>query len=621
MRSLARTPFGAILRTEVLLNSKRVAPYAMLTLFTGNAVLWWGWGAAGHYGWATNSEYYIIRNLTGFSFMTLPLFTAVIMGDPVIRDFRLGVSPLILSKPVGRAAYLLGKFFGNFFVLFCCQLAFALTLLLLQGLSTSRMVVLPMRVVPYFKHFLVIVVVSHLFLAAVYFTVGTLTRSPKVVYALAVFFYPLYIIFQVILKAFPPRWRVLPDPLLMNWTGPITKGSQSGEFLNHLAFSYDSDVTTNRALTLLMAAACLTVLYFRFTRAEGPGAQAPATLLGLSAGGEAVYGAGAGAGQRRHSVSAPPRHAETRSTPLQERAAAPTAMAIPKVKAADEGIGTYLKQLVAALGVEFRLLRAERGLILLAPLVVVFSTLELAFSVTPDVSYSAAYASGTAKTSLLFLFGLTIFYTGEAMHRDRETRIEPVLWSVPAPNFVLLLSKFFATLLMSVSLIALIGLTAVVLQSVKGEMPVEISAYLAVYWWILIPSVALAAGVSVALNVLLRDKYLTYMVSFATVGGLYYLYSLGYYHWLYNPVLYRLWTYADLTGAGSPQSPILTHRVYCLAITCLALALAHLCFPRRLEKGFEGEGPLGSNGWSFLMAVISLAVAVITGLLIALPGR
>src|SRR3712207_9048151 len=90
-----------------------------------------------------------------------------------------------------------------------------------------------------------------------------------------------------------------------------------------------------------------------------------------------------------------------------------------------------------------RLLRAERGLIVLAPLAVAFSTLELLFRVEPDGSYSGAYAGGTAKTALLFLVALVVFYTGEAMHRDREVRIEQVLWSVPAPNFVMLLSKFF----------------------------------------------------------------------------------------------------------------------------------------------------------------------------------
>jgi ABC-2 type transport system permease protein len=205
------------------------------------------------------------------------------------------------------------------------------------------------------------------------------------------------------------------------------------------------------------------------------------------------------------------------------------------------------------------------------------------------------------------------------MHRDREVRIEPVVWSTPAPNFVLLLSKFCATLLMSVSLIALIGLTALLIQIVKGDTPVEVAAYLSVYGWVLLPSVALVAALSLTLNVLLRDKYLTYVVSFAAVGGLFYLYTQGYRHWLYNPALYGLWTYADLAGTSGSRPPILTHRVYCLALTFMSLGLAHLCFPRRLEKGLEGEGPLGSNGWSILVTCVALVVAAVAGALLLLP--
>src|SRR5258706_14770488 len=141
MRNPARTPLSAVFQNEVLLNSKRVAPYALAILFSSNAVLWSVAGAAVHYGWATNSDFYIARNFAGFAcgILGLPLFGAIIMADPVIRDWNLNVAPLIFSKAVSRAAYLAGKFFGSFLVLVCCQVTFALTMLLLQVVHTSRM--------------------------------------------------------------------------------------------------------------------------------------------------------------------------------------------------------------------------------------------------------------------------------------------------------------------------------------------------------------------------------------------------------------------------------------------------------------------------------------------------
>ena len=112
MRNPLQRPFFAVFQNEVLLNSKRVAPYVLMLLFIANALMWSVRGAAVTRGWATNSDFNIARNILAFSwFLGLPIFNAVIMGDPVLRDFRLGVDSLIFSKPISRASYLIGKFF------------------------------------------------------------------------------------------------------------------------------------------------------------------------------------------------------------------------------------------------------------------------------------------------------------------------------------------------------------------------------------------------------------------------------------------------------------------------------------------------------------------------------
>ena len=54
--------------------------------------------------------------------MTPPLFTAVIMADPVIRDFRAEMDLLIFSKPVGRLHLHSGKVFWQFL---CAWLRFS----------------------------------------------------------------------------------------------------------------------------------------------------------------------------------------------------------------------------------------------------------------------------------------------------------------------------------------------------------------------------------------------------------------------------------------------------------------------------------------------------------------
>jgi hypothetical protein len=194
------------------------------------------------------------------------------------------------------------------------------------------------------------------------------------------------------------------------------------------------------------------------------------------------------------------------------------------------------------------------------------------------VSLSAAYASNTATSLLIFLIGIAVFYTGEAMHRDREVRIESFLWTTPVPNSVLILSKFLSTLLLLCALIAIVGGSAVAIQIIRHHTPIDLVVYLKVYGLILFPSAFILTSISVLGNVVLRNKYVFYVVSVGTAAGLFYLYGNGYNHWLYNPLLYRLWTYADLVRTART---ILLYRLCWLTVAIISLMLAHLFFERR----------------------------------------
>ncbi|HEX5704323.1 MAG TPA: ABC transporter permease [Pyrinomonadaceae bacterium] len=563
-----RTPFAAIFQNEVLLNSKRVAPYFMALLCAGNALLWWARGPARGRGWAVNADFFIAGALPVYSFMTLHMFTVLFMADPVTKDFRAGIDPLIFSKPISRAAYLLGKFFGNFFVLVCCQSAFVLTWFVLQAVPKQGVITLDWKAFPYLKHFLIFVVISHLGLAAFYFAVGALTRNAKIVYGIGVCFYPVYAFYQaILLKGLPQFWRVVLDPLVMNYSNVHTY-NRSAEWLNQLVVPYRSELIIGRAMMILFAAICLTIVYARFAISERPGKVEKFSVLNLSTAAEGVY----------YSESSLPARSE--GFEKFESSEFVPRVDVPEVARVNGGIRANVNKLIAALGVEFRLLRAERSVVVVMPLAIFLSILEVAFYNIPiDVSYSAAYASNTAKLLLIFLVGLSVFYTGEAMHRDREVRVESFLWSTPVPNHVLLLSKFLSTLLLTCGVILAVGLAAVVIQLLRSHTPIDLLAYFKVYGLILLPGTSFVIAFCVLANIVLRNKHVAYVFSIGAAVGLFYLYSNGYHHWLYNPMLYQIWNYEDLI------SPVLVFKRICVvAMAILCLALAHLFFQRRSVK-------------------------------------
>jgi ABC-type transport system involved in multi-copper enzyme maturation permease subunit len=535
-----------------------------MAFFASNALLWWGKGPAREMGWATNAEFYIQRNMAAFSFVLgLPIFTAVIMGDAVIRDFRLGVDTLLFSKPVGRGSYLFAKFLGNFFVLVCCQLAFPITYFLLQWVPVSGMIVLPVRVIPYFKHFFIIVVISHLILAAIYFAAGTLTRNAKVVYGVAACFYPVYVAYQLSLKALPKIVGVISDPL--GWSAQFGVGPgiwyMSADFLNQYVVTYKPAAYVNRSLMIIFSGVVLLVVYLRF-RIDPQGAKSEHfTNLVLTEVPERIAYSAASYGLTDSPIAASPAHDR---------------ITLPKVTPTHGPAATRFK-IIAAMGTEFRLLRAERGFMILIPLAIFLSFLSVPFSrIGAEVSYSVTSATNTANMLLLFLACTIVFYMGEVMHRDREVRIEPVVWSTPVTNSVLLLSKCLAMMLLALALVIVGNLTTILTQLLRGHTPVDFSAYLLINGVVVVPSIVFMTSFVVALNVLLRNKYVAYIMAVGTGAGLFYLYTLGHNHWLYNPVLYRLWKYSDLTSVT-----ILAYRLYCLVLAAICLALAHIFFERK----------------------------------------
>jgi hypothetical protein len=57
----------------------------------------------------------------------------------------------------------------------------------------------------------------------------------------------------VVLKSLPVRWRVVLDPLVMNWGNPWNY-KPSAEVLNRLVVVYDADLIVNRVVMILLTA-------------------------------------------------------------------------------------------------------------------------------------------------------------------------------------------------------------------------------------------------------------------------------------------------------------------------------------------------------------------------------
>ena len=600
-------PVLAVFRAELLYNRRRVAPYVLFLLFAANAIFWQVSGPAKGWGWAINSDFFIARQFLGFTFLTLPFFTAMMMGEPATRDSRFEITSLLFSKPLTKSEYILGKFTGNYFVLVCCQAAFALAMFLGQAIPLDGVLVLPVQGWLYVKHFFFFVVVSHLALAAFCFTVGTLTRNSKLVYGLTTALYAAYIVWQLILSNFSRFWQVALDPLLLNWSGGNFRG-RSAAFINQMAVHYNAGMVINRVLMIGLTAALISFLVWRFARHEdsdSPSSQHSTSLFGLGAPVEVL--SLRGISSFASAVSLPASHAYRPSVPL------------PKVHCLTHTWRAHVEQFKAATSVEFRLLRAERSLVILLPLILFICVIESFLLPLADRPPTFTYAENAVKNLYFFLFGITVFYMGEIVHRDREINTEPLVWSAPVPNWVLIFSKLTAVLLLELGLVTVVVTIAFIAQIWRRHLPLEISTYFLIYALVLLPSLFFMASASVFLNHFLREKYLAYIVSLAIGGTLFYFYSQGNNHWFYNPLLYNLWSYADLIEPGGRRNLLLLYRVYWFAGTIVCLSLALLFYRRKSTREMIQGRTVSERGTALLLLASFIALAILAALLIRRP--
>ncbi|HET8670541.1 MAG TPA: ABC transporter permease, partial [Candidatus Saccharimonadales bacterium] len=231
------------------------------------------------------------------------------------------------------------------------------------------------------------------------------------------------------------------------------------DWVNQIVINYSSDMIVNRALVVILVALILMVLYFRFTTTEEDNSSGESLTLNLATPADTVHILPAATVEHR----------------FQEVEVVRPKISIPAVALVNTGARANLRKLVAAISVELTLLRHEKSLIVLVPLAIVIAFLSLPFSIgASGVSTSAMFAGSSVRGLSLFLLGTIVFYVGEAMHRDQEVRIGSTLWATPTHNNVLLLSKFFAVLLVSVLLMILAGVTAMLTQFVRGQTPIDV---------------------------------------------------------------------------------------------------------------------------------------------------
>ena len=516
----------------------------------------------------------------GGSFLAL-FITAAIVGTPIYRDDKDGITGLLYTTPLRKWDYLGGRFLASILIIW-----FIMSGASLGAMAGSMMPWLnpakygPLRLAAYLGPLLGGSFVNAFFTGCVFFAAYAFSRSSLVVYLGGIVLFVLYQLALVVTTNLSnERLAGLLDPFGISTRGVVTKYWSIAERNTKLLSFGSGPMLENRLLWTGVGLALLLLSFASFRMAAPRG-------RGKVAAPEAAPALAAGSGIRRSPVGF--------------------------------GAGTALWQLGQLARVQFLNVVRARAFMAL----VFFGVLNVLFSAYyrytgEQVQLPVTYEVLSLVNNGFGLFVLIIItvYSGELVWREREVKLQQVFDALPVPNWVPFVSKLLALIGTQVVLYAALVGVGLGIQLFRGYHHLELGLYGKDFLLQLLNIVELCA-LTMAVQTIVNNKYVGY-----TVMILFYVVvyiapdALGLHHVLLKYDGTVPYTYSDLNGYGHFVAPLFWLNLYYMAGALLLAVLTNLLWVRGAETSARQRGRLFGQRFG-LGARLALGGAALAALLV-----
>lgn len=501
----------------------------------------------------------IIARTMGIMTALMLMIPSMIMGVAVLRDVDHRMESLLFVNPIRKWDYLMGRFLGSFVILIFIFTAIPLGMMLGDLMPWHH----PDELIPfdgwhYLQPFLFLVVPTLFFGGCLFFVTGALSRNLLIVYIQGFFFLLVYLLaINLARSAENTLLAGLADPFTFQ-TVPVATSSLSVIERQTALVPISGILLYNRLLWTALGILTLALGYhfFAFTvvrdKAAAKKKQAEQT--------EFISG---------YAVESVP---------------------LPGIST-QAGIKASFVQLLHHMLFSYRSIVnaiSFRAVVLCGMGILLINSFNLgtAYGVN-NVPATYIIAGELVELTAVFFVAIILFYSGELVWKERDTRIDLLFDTLPLSNLVSLGGRFLGLMLTLVLLIFMMIGTGMLFQSFHGYYNFEPAIYFAAFFIEVFPLLFLLGIVCFVAQVLVNNKYLAHLVALlfiaiSTVGCR----VMGVDHGLVTFGGSLLPSYSAMNGYGHFLKPYLWFKTYWVSFAVLLFMIAVLFLVRGRDTGF-----------------------------------
>ncbi|MFT6205184.1 MAG: ABC-type transport system involved in multi-copper enzyme maturation permease subunit [Spirosomataceae bacterium] len=536
---------------------------------------------------AVTSQYVSIGGVAGgqikengpfnIAFMTIIMtffFTFIcsaIMGVAVLRDFDHKTESMMFTTTMSKFDYLMGRFIGSFLVMILIYSSIFLAFMLGFGLgkylpwdpSWKEKEMLAFDTWSYIQPFLVFGLTNIFIQGAIFFAAGALSRKTLVIYTQGIILFVLYQIALSILGDIENKnLAALLDPFGLQafstyteyWT-PAQKNTQ--------LIPLDGVLLWNR---LIWCGFGLLVLI---------GTHAAFKFEVVTSG---IF-----------------KRKKKKANVSSEAYIRPETVKIPLVTQFD-GFKTHLTMLWMQIKFYFKTTVLEVPFLAIM-FVGLVNLIASAFYFDRSYGTSSYPVTANVITLLegfnLFFLIIIVFYTGELIWKERSVKFNLIIDALPIPDWVNMLSKYIALLLINICTILLLILCGVAIQTALGYTNYELPVYFKAMFTDTLVFIIMYQTMAFFVQSIANNKFIGFAFMFVFFIITFFLDAFGIQHPLVVFDSGSLGRYSDMNRYGHFMTSFSWMKFYWLAFTMFLFVVAIVLSVRGSESVMKTRLRLG----------------------------